>query len=87
MSINLTEELAVVSSNIVLVQSEIAEQEERMNGLLGAEDFDESMAEVRVYIELLRASLGALRSSESYLKEQINEDKAARKEQNELAKA
>ncbi len=87
--INLSQELATVTSNMAIVQSEIAMQENRMDSLINNRNGDadtESMAAVQVYIAQLRASLGALRSSESYLKQEIEEEKQSRKMQNELGK-
>ncbi len=87
--INLSMELAQVSSNIELVQSEIAVQENQMDSLMNNRDGladKDSMAAVQVYIAQLRASLGAFRSQESYLKQELEEEKQSRKMQNELGK-
>ncbi len=89
MSINLTIQLAQVSSNIELIQSEIAVQENQMDSLLNNRDGQadsHSMAQLQTYIGQLRMSLGAFRNQESYLKEQIIDDKNARgKDTNQLA--
>jgi hypothetical protein len=87
--INLSMELAQVSSNIELVQSEIAAQENQMDSLMNNRDglaSQDSMSAVQVYIAQLRASLGAFRSQESYLKQELEEEKQSRKMQNELGK-
>ncbi len=85
-SINLTQELAQVSSNIDIVQYAIVEQQGLMDSLINAEAPQESMNAARTYIAQLQASLGNLRRHESAIKEDITEEKQAGKNQNELAK-
>jgi len=82
--INIASELARVSSNIEIVQYEIASQENVMNSLLNSEAGEESMMAVQVYIAQLRASLGALRGHESHLKDELLEDRKSR-DNNKLA--
>lgn len=88
-SVNPTIELARVTSDIDLVQMQIADEQVRMDNLISGntdEAVEEQMAAIRVFITELKASLGALRSEEAFWRQELQEEKNARKNQNDLAR-
>ena len=98
-AINPTVELAQVTSKIDSLQQEIAVTEDAMNLLISGETvFSEEggeldgeerhalVAELRAYMTSLKGVLGACRSEEAFWKQELNDEKAARRNQNELGK-
>lgn len=88
-STNPTIQLARVTSDINRVQEEISNEQIRMDLLINGaseEDVQAQQAAIRVFITELKATLGALRSEEAFWRQELQEEKTARKNQNELAK-
>jgi hypothetical protein len=89
---NTTSELAKVETYIQGFQMDIAGLENDMDRIVlaGTTSSDgrdlESEAAVRTKIELVKAALGKETSHRSYLVQQLEEDKQARKNQGELTK-
>lgn len=84
--VNETIELAKVTSSIDILQLGIADMERRMDAATLAES-KEDITALRLHLSLLKASLGEARNSESFWRQQIADNKEARKAQGDIARA
>jgi hypothetical protein len=84
--VNETIELARTTSSIDILQLGIADMERRMDAAELAES-KEDITALRLQLSLLKASLGEARNSESFWRQQISDNKEARKAQGDIARA
>ncbi len=84
--VNETIELAKVTSSIDILQLGIADMERRMDAATLAES-KEDISALRLELSKLKASLGESRNSESFWRQQIADNKEARKAQGDIARA
>lgn len=84
--VNETIELARITSSIDILQLGIADMERRMDSALLAES-DEDITAIRLQLSLLKASMGECRNSEAFWRQQIADNKEARKAQGDIARA
>lgn len=85
-SINPSIQLASIVSDIDAAQTAISDLERRMDAALLGESAEDINA-LRLQLSYFKASLGELRNSEAFWKQEINESKEARKAQGDLGKA
>ncbi len=84
--VNESIELAHVTSNIDILQLGIADLERRMDAAELAES-QEDIAALRLELSKMKASLGETRNSEAFWRQQISDNKEARKAQGDIARA
>jgi hypothetical protein len=84
--VNETIELARITSSIDILQLGIADMERRMDAATLAES-KEDITALRLQLSLLKASLGESRNSEAFWRQQISDNKEARKAQGDIARA
>lgn len=84
--VNETVELARITSSIDILQLGIADMERRMDAAELAES-KEDITAIRLQLSLLKASMGEARNSEAFWRQQIADNKEARKGQGDIARA
>ncbi len=84
--VNETIELARITSSIDILQLGVADMERRMDAATLAES-DEDVTALRLELSKLKASMGEARNSEAFWRQQISDNKEARKAQGDIARA
>ncbi len=86
MGINPVIQLANACSEIDKLQLGIADLERRMDAATLAES-SEDISALRLELSKLKASLGEARNEESFWRQEVSENKEARKAQGDIARA
>lgn len=84
-SVNASQKLAEAEIAIDIYESDIAELQNIMDGVIGLEETEEAAGDIRILLNLTRAKLGFWRGEASFWRNEVNENKTALKDTNKLA--